>query len=129
MKKLSMNAFLGGDLNKVSKQKDLDKEVVKYLSKYFREGYKKSVDEDYLVTPKEKNLLYRLVVEYGKDKIQQTVDYYLTHFRELKKPEGYPSIPALYGFRKQLVLEATKGKIKKHIHGQYVHNPDADEWG
>lgn len=108
------------------------KSDVHNLCNEWREGYRKNVGEEYLITPKEKFQMRKIYEEYGPEKTRKAIEYYLTNFRTLQKPEGYPSIPALYGFRRQLVLEATRGIIEKKVvfPGQYDASKMADDdWG
>lgn len=132
-KNMSMKDFLSKEKpEKAVEREHLAKKEVNDLCKSWREQYKSQVGEEYLITPKEKLLMRKLSEEYGKAKLEITMKFYLDNYRELKRPEGYPSIPALYGFRRQLVLEATKGKIqpKKEFSGQYdASKMKDDEWG
>lgn len=102
------------------------------ICQLWRKQYRTEVGEEYLITPKEKMLMRKLVEEYGVEKVKTAILYYTENFRELKKPDGYPSIPALYGFRRQLVVEAVKGTVpaKKSFPGQYnPANMGDDDWG
>lgn len=132
-KQMRMRDFLAKDsLEKTIARDHEAKRDTTQLCKLWVAKYREIIGEMYLITPKEKMLMRRLIEEYGKEKVQLAMDYYMANYSSMKKPEGWPSIPALYGFRRQIVLEATKGKVqpKKQIHGQYDSSKmAADDWG
>lgn len=74
---------------------------------------------------KERALMKRLIEEYGSEIVWKAVKYVID---EKTVIEGYPSISALYGFRKTIIPESQKGKVtKKAISDRQFQNTEWDE--
>lgn len=74
------------------------------------------------ITMKERGQLKRMLEEYGKKDIIQMISHTITKDRLIN---GYPSISAMYGFRRSIYPNAVKGVMNKNILDRQYHG---DNW-
>lgn len=113
-------------------QQDRD-DSLKVLKKFWKLSYAEKLKKDYVIGNKEVKHLKDMLKEFDLETIKKTMTYFVDNYESLDYFEGFPSLSALYGFRRTLVPETLFGRKKKKssfMEGQAEESSiKDDDWG
>lgn len=88
--------------------------------------YKNKMQINYRVCNPEKAMLKRLIKEFDLTDTLKVIEYYINNYENISYIKGYPSINAMYGFRRTLFPEVL---LKSEINFDFNTNKEEQSNG